>query len=191
MTSIKWLGVEVGIGLIVAVGHDPGLGILACYVESMPYDHGSADLRSESLERFADMRLVAIYVEVICIHGCDHRNFREKLEEGPVELVGFSNDHVVGMCQEIAVVVLRYASEKSRASFSAVREQMAHKCACGRLAVCACYCHAPLSLCDLSQHARALDHPVALLLHVYKLSHVLRNGRGIYYQCAFHVSRYV
>ena len=56
--------------------------------------------------------------------------------------------------------------------------------------MCTGYGHASLPVCDLAQHAGALDHPVSLLLHIYELSHVLRYGRGIYYECRFRVLRY-
>ena len=93
------------------------------------------------------------------------------------------------MNKQVAVVVFGYASQKRRAAFAAVSEQMAYQCACRSLSMCAGYSHASLSLRDLSQHARALYHPVALLLHMDQLSHVLRNGRGIYDQRIFRTFR--
>ena len=132
---------------------------------------------------------VGIYIQMVGIHGRDYGNLGEKLQERTVELIRFGYDSIVFADKKIGVMVLRYAAQKCRTSFFTILEYVGQECARGSLTVCAGYCEASLSLCDLSQCARTLYHSVSLFLHIHKLSHILRNSRSIYYQCILHILR--
>ena len=93
---------EVCPDVVEGIGHDPRPGIFRTDFEPVFLYDRAADLRSEGPEGLLDMRQVGVYVQMVRIHCRDNGNFRMKLQEGPVELIGFSHHYIVSGSHEIA-----------------------------------------------------------------------------------------
>ena len=55
--------------------------------------------------------------------------------------------------------------------------------------MCSGYCKAGLSLCNFPEGPRPFYNPVSMFIHIYKLSHVMRDGRGIDHEGSLHILR--
>ena len=131
----------------------PGLCVFRSDVQSLFHDQSPADLRSEGLECLTVLLEGTVDVQMIRVHRRDGGDGGVELEERAVELVGLRDDCRGVAREKVRVVVLRDASQESRAAFSAFRQDVRHKSAGGCLSMRSGHGEACLPLGQFSKHA--------------------------------------
>ena len=135
------------------------------------------------------MGLITINVKMVCIHGSDYSNLREELEERTVKLVCLSNDHIILIDEKVGVIVLRDTTKEGRTTLTCGGEKVAGQCTCGGLSMSSGNSHATLSGGNFTKHLGTFDDPVTVILNIYKLTHIVRDGRCIYHEGILHILR--
>ena len=182
-------GVEIGPGVCIMVGQKLRGGVFRRDGGAFFGDEGAACLRGEGFEGLNHVGIVAVDIQMVGIHGRNHGDLREQLQERAVELVGLGHDRRGVAHQEVAAVVAGNASQKGRASLAAFGEDVGGEGGCGGFPVGAGNRQAALAAGDLSQDAGALEQGIAAFRHFFQLSQVHRDGRGIDHQGVLHLVR--
>src|SRR5664279_1233186 len=85
----------------------------------------------------------SVYVQMIGIHGTDHRNIRVQPEKTPVVFVGFHYTYIIALAPEIRIVVGVNATKKCIGSQATVPQNMGDHRADGCFSMSACNADIP------------------------------------------------
>ena len=141
-----------------------------------------AHLSHELMKSFLQVLMIPVNIQMVGIHGGDHRQRRMQMEERTVELIGFQHHPLAFAQQQVGVVVFADATQESRTVEDRAFQDVGDQRGGGGLAVGAGYRHRPHVIGDKPQHFGPFEYLVVVLSEKAEDRMIAGHSRGIDHQ---------